>query len=230
MAKVRPLLGVLSGKLGDQVYSHNQGGDYVRAFVPPTGGPSALQNALRLKFATLSYAWQHTLTAADRDTWETYATNVDLEDSHGRKYFTRGRNHYLRSNVPRLVNLLARVDTAPTTYRLDMVNLSAVRMVGISASHVRVYFDYDDEWCHEDGAKLLLQVSHYQQPPTVNFFRGPYRTISGINGSSTSPPSFPQIKGLPGYWTSGYKGFWRARSTRADGRLSMPGYGFWLQP
>lgn len=226
MAKIRPLLGTLSGKVGGEVYAHNRGGQYVRAFTPPTDPNTPQQNNLRLIMLQLSANWA-TLALDDRRIgWETYARNVPLTKPGNRLVYVSGRNHYLRCNVPRLLHSLPRVDDAPEIFTLGETNLGKIRVQKFTANSAAIFFDTADPWPAETNSALLLQVSR-PQPITVNFFKAPLRTWASVKGNVGAPPTSPQVRALPFGYTLGVRGFWRARVTRADGRLSRATMGLW---
>jgi hypothetical protein len=226
MALVRPVLGFLSGKVGEEVYAHNRGGQYVRAFTPPTDPNSPQQQSVRLFLTQLSAIWANLYGGPAWDSWKTYAQNVPLRRPGGRTIYITGRNHYIRSNVPRLIHSLARVDNAPTVFNLGKTDLNAIRVVTASANSANIHYASLDPWRFEPGAALLIQVSR-PQPLSVNFFRGPYRTWASVKGKTGLPNPLPALRALPFNYTLGVRGFWRARVTRADGRLSRATEGFW---
>ena len=99
MAKVRPggLMGQLSGKVGNVVFSHNRFGSYVRALVKPTqsqSDPSLIQRGV---FATISQGWR-LQTDADKLAWKEWAQNNQITDRVGQKQALDGHAAYCMLN------------------------------------------------------------------------------------------------------------------------------------
>ncbi|MBD3309518.1 hypothetical protein GF348_24275 [candidate division KSB3 bacterium] len=210
----------VSGSIGGLVGSHNQGGMYFRARSVPTNPQTAFQVAVRNAVTLLATAWQDTLTAAQREAWDTYAANVPLIDRLGEARNTTGIAHYVRSNVPRLQAGLARVDDGPTVFALP--SFTEVTFAPAAATDdFDVSFDNTDAWANEDDAALLLYASR-PQSATINFFKGPYRYAGRIDGDGSTAPTSPETIDSPFALTADLKQFYKAVLTRADGRLSSP--------
>lgn len=73
MAIFRPILGELSGSIGDNTFSHNRGGAYVRRRAVPVNPTTAKQTAARAALGTISSRW-NTLTDAQRANWAAWAS------------------------------------------------------------------------------------------------------------------------------------------------------------
>ena len=65
-----PLVTDIRNKLGSQVFSRNQHGNYVGALVPITQTPSARKNQIYAAGAAVATAWHTTLTDAQRNQWD----------------------------------------------------------------------------------------------------------------------------------------------------------------
>jgi hypothetical protein len=210
-----------SGSVGGLTYSHNRGGMYIRSRATPTNPGSAFQAAVRAFVATLTSAWNDTLTAAQRAAWDTYAENVPMTDSLGEPRNIGGLGHYVRSNVPRLQAGLDRVDDGPTTYNLGEFTAPSFGTISAAGGTAAVNFDTGDDWVDEDDAGMLILLSRGQNPG-VNYFKGPYRFTDSIDGDSGTPPTSPASLTAPFALAVGQKLFGQARVSRADGRLSLP--------
>jgi len=68
-------LGMLSGKLGGNVFSHNKGGQYVRQYVIPVNPDSTQQLQVRSRFG-MAVATYHSLTSEKKAMWQAYANGV----------------------------------------------------------------------------------------------------------------------------------------------------------
>lgn len=73
MALFVPILGQLSGKIGDNVFSHNRGGNYCRAKGQNIHTPSARQAQCRVNLSNASSAWR-ALSSVQRAAWNLWAT------------------------------------------------------------------------------------------------------------------------------------------------------------
>jgi hypothetical protein len=99
MAIIQPIHGSMRGRIGANVWSHNKGGDYVRLGTTPTNPNSSRQQAARGFLGDLAQAWNSTLTAAQRDNWNTYAQNHPVENSLGQEIYLTGLNWYVKINA-----------------------------------------------------------------------------------------------------------------------------------
>lgn len=207
-----------SGSLGGMTLSHNAGGMYLRARAIPTNPNTPFQQAIRGFVSALVSLWQDTLTDAERQEWITYALNVPLLNPLGEPINVSGLNMYLRGNVSRLQAALARRDPGPIVFDLgDFTNPSFA--IDEPANEVDVTFTDTDDWANEDSAAMLIYASR-PQAPTINYFKGPYRFAAAILGDAITPPTSPAAIALPFPVTAGQRLFFRARVTRARGRLS----------
>lgn len=210
-----------SGSLGGITASHNSGGLYLRARTIPTDPNSIYQQAVRGHMSSLTSIWGNTLTAVQRTAWETYAANVPVVNPLGDQIHISGLNHFVRSNVPRLQASLARVSDAPTTFNLGDFTTPIGFSFDSASTELDVVFENTDDWANEDDAAMLVRNSR-QQGPTINFFKGPYRYTSKIEGDSVTPPTSPAALTSPFACAAGNVSFAIAVVSRADGRLSAP--------
>ena len=207
-----------SGSLGGVTLSRNRGGMYLRARAIPTDPNSAQQAAIRGYLAQLSDRWTNNLTVDQLAAWATYAANVPLIGPLGDPITLSGQQHYLRSNIPRLQASAAIVDDGPGIF--DLGSFGAVSVVTATAPIlISLAFTDTDDWVDEDGSLLLLYASRPVNT-TINFFRGPYRFMDSVAGDAITPPTTPAALLSPFIFVAGQRQFYRARVTRADGRLS----------
>jgi hypothetical protein len=84
MAKVTPgpLAGVVSGKVGNVVFSRGRYGAYIRVRTIPTKVISAYTTDVRGRLSQLSQNWSD-LDAAERDAWRTWAATNPVIDRLG---------------------------------------------------------------------------------------------------------------------------------------------------
>jgi hypothetical protein len=217
--KFRPTIGQdLSGSLGGITASRNKGGTYFRGRVIPVNPGTVFQQVIRTFVAQLTSLWANTLTEAQRLSWDNYALQVPITDRIGEPRNIGGIAQYVRSNVPRLQVALARVDTAPTIFNLGDYSPPSIASV-TAPTAFSIAFEAADDWANEDGAAMLLFTSRGMNP-TINFFKGPYRSVAGILGDGITPETSPfaAVGAFP--LLAGQRAFIRAAVTRADGRLS----------
>lgn len=112
MAKIRPILGELRGRIAGVVFSHNKGGDYVRKGTTPTNPNTARQQATRTILGDLASAWTNTLSAAQRDAWNTYAEGHSIKDAFGEDIYITGLAWFQRCNA-RLIDAGDAIMTSP---------------------------------------------------------------------------------------------------------------------
>lgn len=206
--------GTLSGKLGDSVYMSN---GRVRQFVMPSNPASVYQDQCRAAAGFLSAYWTNQLSAAERDSWATYAANVKVLDRLGRQITLSGQQHFIRSNAQRKRLAQTVIDQAPAVMNLGELTMpSASGFVAGPPSTVNVAFTTTDDW-HAAGGHLYFYASR-PQSPTINFFINPYRYMADIAGTDASPVNNVV---LPFNAVAGQRIFFRAIASCADGRLSQ---------
>lgn len=220
MAIIRTGGGVatISGSIGGVVYSRNRGGPYCRNRAIPVNPASEYQEAVRAYMSQLVNLWQDTLTSAQRAAWDNYAEQVPLPNSFGDPRNVGGIGMYVRSNLPRLQNSLPRVDAGPIIFNLGGYTQPSLDSATAAAQTCSISFDNTDDWASEDDAAMLIYLSRAQSP-SVNYFRGPYRVVSSIDGDSVTPPTSPEVSNLPFPVAATQILHARFNVTRADGRL-----------
>jgi hypothetical protein len=220
MAIIRgSIAGSISGSMGSITFSHNKGGAYIRNRSIPVNPNTPYQQAVRAHCATLANLWNGTLTDVQRLAWATYASNVPVTNALGDTVYLSGLNHYIRSNVPRLIAGLTRIDDAPVTFNIGSFTNPSFA-VSATNDEVAVSFTNTDEWAGAAGGAMLVFAGR-QQALTINFFKGPYRYAGKIAGAAT-PPTSPATIDLPFALDTGNRMFLRVICTTADGRLSIP--------
>lgn len=215
------LLGQASGSLAGTTFSHNRGGQYTRKRSTPTNPNTTFQQAVRSAVGQLTSLWLNTLTTAQREAWDTYASNVLIPDTLGEPRNIGGLGQYVRSNVPRLQAALPRVDDGPTIFNLGDFTAPAIASLTAATGIYSITFTAADDWANEDDAAMLFLTSRGQNA-SINYFKGPYRFAGTIDGDSTTPPTSPASITSAFTVAVGQKGFIQARVSRADGRLSAP--------
>lgn len=213
-----------SGSIAGVTASRNRGGSFFRNRVIPLNPNTTFQQAIRTNFGTLSSYWLSTLTAGERDAWDTYALNVLIPDSLGEPRNVGGLGMFKRSNVPRIqagITPFPQVDAAPTEFNLGSYTAPVVGAVSAAGGTLSLAFTAADDWANEDEAGMFVLISRGVNA-SRNYFKGPYRFAGSIAGDSSTPPTSPASLTLPFTVAVGQKVFIQARVSRADGRLSTP--------
>jgi len=86
-----------SGSMGNLTYSHNKGGQYIRARRIPTNPNSSRQQATRSVLGTYASAWSG-LSAANRASWNSYAATHTVKDALGQDVYISGINWFIKCN------------------------------------------------------------------------------------------------------------------------------------
>ena len=137
MAIIQPILGSLRGSIGDNTFSHNRGGDYVRRRGSPTNPNSTRQQAMRTFLGTLAALWSSTLTPAQREQWNTWAGLQAKEGPLGNSINLTGINAFVWTNTHLLDAGDTRIDTppivvAPTGLLTLSVDISAITTADVT--------------------------------------------------------------------------------------------------
>ena len=212
------LIGQASGSVAGNTFSRNRGGQYIRNRAVPVNPNSPQQVAVRNALSQLSTAWGQSLTATQRMDWDVYAQNVPVLNRLGDIITLTGFNMYIRCNTPRLQAGLSRIDDGPSVF--DLGSFTPVTTLVVAANDtVTVSFTNTDDWANETGAAMLVYISR-SLSQTINFFKGPFRFGTNIDGDDTTAPTSPVVVNSPFTVAASQQVFTRVTVTRADGRLS----------
>lgn len=177
-----PIAGGMSGSAGSLVASHNRYGFYFRNRVTPVNPNSTRQQAVRSLFGSLVNYWTNTLTAAQRQSWETYAVNTPLLGQD-----VTGQNMFIRSNIAhQLGGSNATIAAGPTIFDK-----------GSPVTGIQSTVDGDPDLLALNNAEtglgttLLINglasadgwANLYVSAPinsSRNFFRGPYQLLAQV--------------------------------------------------
>lgn len=207
----------ISGSIGGTTWSHNRFGAYKRNRSIPVNPNTARQVAVRNAVRSIAISWETVLTAVQRTAWETYAAAVSWQNRLGQTVNLTGLNHFIRSNTPRVVSGIARIDAAPTILNLAIAELALAVSASEATQNLTIDGDPLAAWVGEADA---WQFAYMGQPKSagINFFNGPYRLATAIPGAG--PPPFPAVVAAPYTITAGQRIWLRTRIARGDGRLS----------
>lgn len=184
-----------SGSVGGVTYSRAKGGTlYRRARAIPVNPQTTFQSQVRAALTSLVNAWIDTITAAQREAWATYGSNVLFNNALGDPTPISGQNCFIGANTPRLqsddklASTLARIDDAPTIF--DRGDYTTPVVAASAAAGIPVAFTDTDAWVDEDDAAMLIYQGKPRNQSRI-FFKGPYRLVGVIEGDGTTPPTTP---------------------------------------
>lgn len=212
-------IGDIRGAIGSWVFSRNRSGNYIRNRTIPVNPRTQRQVDIRSILTTLIGFWRDLLTAAQREAWDLYASNVSVKNRLGEDIFITGQNHYVRSNAPRIQQLATRIDDAPVLFDVGVQDPTFAVSISAASGLVSVTFDDTLLWVGEDDGHMLVYPGR-PVDPTINFFNGPWRSGSAIDGDLALPPTSPSTITNSFTPAVGQQQFVRARISRADGRLT----------
>jgi len=211
-----------SGSIGSVVVYRRRGRFVTRPRTVPYDPASAYQMGRRTQLAFIWSRWR-SFSDARRRGWAVYGAQFRQPDSLGKRRPLSGWNAFVYTNFPRHMAAIPRVETAPAVYFADAPSPVTVAAKSTS-TRLTVFFNEDDSWVHESNGALLL-FSSASVSPGRSYYRGPYRYIGKIRGSSTSPPSSPYLLGNgPFPLTPGDHWFARYYTLRQDGRRAPDAY------
>ncbi len=213
-------VGEASGSVGDLVFSRNRYGAYLRKRTIPINPRSARQVVLRAAFSFLTTRWSAELSQAQRDAWDLYGESVTMTNRLGQAIFLTGFNHYLRSNTTRKAFALPVIDDGPTIFEIPEQDPTLAITATEAGQTISVAYDDTMDWADEDDAWLQL-FQGTPQNGQRNFFNGPWRLISLIQGVNAAPPPSPLVAPVVFALAAGQRIWLYARISRADGRISQ---------
>lgn len=206
-----------SGSIGGQVWSHNRSGAYIRARSIPVNPNTDRQVEVRNAVRSIAIAWDNVLTEAQRDAWDVYAANVVWQNKLGQDVKLTGLNHYIRSNTPRVMNTIPRVDVAPVIFNLATAELELAASGSEATQDLTITGDGAAAWVGEADAWQFFSMG-LPQNGGINFFGGPWRQLTAVPGAG--PPPFPVVIAGAFPFAEGQRLWVRSRIARGDGRLS----------
>ena len=174
LIKGSDLVSKASGKLGGHVYSHNKGGQYVRAWTVPVNPRTGRQNSVRTLMQNLAAYWNETLDATQRGGWNTFASNVTILNRLGDPIHMSGFNMFLRTNIAAMTAGIALEEDAPGEYLLPGADPTMVITATADDQKLNVTFDDAADWANEVGGYLLISGGKPKNTQ-VQFFNGPWR-------------------------------------------------------
>lgn len=206
-----------SGSIGGTVWSHNRSGVYIRSRSIPVNPNTARQVAVRNAVRSIAIAWDLTLTQVQRDAWNLYASNVSWTNRLGQTVNLTGLNHFIRSNTPRVMNTIARVDAAPTQFDLATAELELAVTASEATQDLTINGAAGAAWVGEADAWQFMFMGAPQNGG-IAFFGGPYKQLTAVPGAG--PPPFPVVIATAFPFVAGQRIWVKTRIARGDARLS----------
>jgi len=211
----------MAGSIAGTTFSRNRYGSYARARTKPVNPNTANQVAIRSALTFLTERWSSTLTAAQRTAWNLYGSNVVMTNRLGESINLSGFNHYIRSNVLRKRINIGVIDAGPVVFEIPEADPTFAITATEAAQTISYAYDDTMDWADENGGWLFLFQGQPQNAQR-NFFGGPWRYNSIIEGVNGAPPASPKVAAATFAISEGQHQWCYARITRADGRLSAP--------
>ena len=166
----------ISGSVGTETYSRNQGGLFVKTRKGPTAPPSESQLEVTATITALSRAWSDTLTDGQRETWRTYAAQFPEANHWGERLLHNGYARFIAVNFPRFRNAdalaTAVAPTAPPFCTPGFI---------LTATTVPDMFTIPKPIINEIDELHTLWVFTYigiEKTPGVNYYSGPWKFLS----------------------------------------------------
>lgn len=219
LIKLGDVVGQASGSLRSNTYSHNRFGSYIRNRSIPVNPQSARQTSVRTLMQSLTNLWSQQVSSSQRAEWNLYGANVGIINRLGDTVYLTGLNHYIRSNVARIIAGLDRVDAGPSIFALPETDIICAATYTADDQKMSVVFDDTMGWCDLANCALLVYQGHPVSPSRL-FFNGPFRFVDAIEGSVGSPPTSPTLVTAAFGLQTGERCYHRFRICLADGRLS----------
>lgn len=139
MAKLKSILGALSGKLSGSVFSHNKGGAYMRALRIPVNPGTIRQQGARNTLAGLAKRWA-LITDVQRQAWKDYAASHHVLDRLGDSIELSGESMYCGRNAQAYAVGFSYIDDAPGALSPHAVAFSSAAVTAVNATTCTVAF------------------------------------------------------------------------------------------
>lgn len=211
----------MSGSIAGDTFARNRYGNYSRARTKPTNPNTARQQVVRAAVAELTARWAQTLTAGQRTAWNLYGNSVAMKNRLGEVIKLTGFNHYIRSNVIRIMAGGIVIDAGPVIFELPAQDPVFAVTASEATQTYQAAFDNTMDWANEDGGALVI-FGGMPQNAQRNFFAGPWRFSKWLAGDAVAAPASP-TECTSFYAIAELQRLWcYARIIRADGRISEP--------
>lgn len=126
MAIFKSILGTVSGKSGNLIFSRNKGGQYIKEFKVPTNPKTSLQIAVRQIRSQTSKAWA-ALEQSVKDRWNSFAETNPVTNRLGDPIYLSGFGWFQKAgfNFVNIGKVLASIDT-PNLQEIPEVSIASL--------------------------------------------------------------------------------------------------------
>ncbi len=176
-----PIVAAASGSIGGTTFSHNKGGMYARNRSIPTISTTIEALAAKSRFATESSAWGD-LTAAQRDSWGSFALQRPVIDTLGNPRHLSGFQQFVGINSRRALASDARLLVPPIVSAPDGL-LTLVLAADIGLGDVNITYTVTPLGATEE-IWLLAAVTN---SPGITFVQNLYRWVMHSPAAQASP-------------------------------------------
>jgi hypothetical protein len=185
MAKFKPILGDLSGKIGDNVFSRNTFGAYVRRKASPVNPQTSWQLMTRGWLTDAARYYSETLTSAQRLQWTAWAALITRTDAFGSSYHLTGISAFVMCNNNRrkVITPWTWLPVPPPLSTVPTSPTSGVVTMGVLAQSVSVAFVPTPI----PAKSYLLVFGSLLLAPGQSFVKSQYRYLDYAPAAAASP-------------------------------------------
>lgn len=189
MALFQAILGEIRGSIGNDTWSRNPSGAYIRQRTTPVNPNTPGQNDAKAALTGATGNWRF-LTQAQRNEWNLYADNTFTKNKLGETIKISGLAWYTAINTFRLRAGLGTQDDGPTDFG--------------RAINAAINFDVEEELqvgaiaLSPQGSQMLQLQWAGPFSTSINFFNGPwpsantiYATPAVLTGTVLVPTAIP---------------------------------------
>lgn len=126
MAIFKSILGTVSGKSGNLIFSRNKGGQYLKEFKKPTNPKTAKQIAVRQIRSQTSKAWA-SLSQSTKDRWNSFAEDNPVNNRLGDPIYLSGFGWFQKAayNFVNIGGTLSSIET-PNLESIPEIEISSL--------------------------------------------------------------------------------------------------------
>jgi len=189
------LLSEARGSINGATFSRNSSGAYIRSRVKPVNPNTPAQSSARALFATLSAAWK-SLTAAERETWNSARPNFPQVDKLGQSIELTAQQLYMKMNRALQAAGLTTIDVAPTP-----TSVTTPSFTSVTIDTTQIAIEYSPATLA--AAETLIISASTAMSPGVSFAgRSAFKQIQVVPGGSAAPADiFADYNGIFGAGT-----------------------------
>jgi len=189
----------IRGSVGDEIYSRNKYGAYVKAYAAPVQPDTSLQLARRAQMATAIAAWQ-ALSDSERIAWNAFASGSLIENSVGK---TVSRNGFGLFVSRKMVLLIKGLSDNPSPVSTDITRTWQLDFNALTDGLIQLTVNLS---ANADNTDLYIYMSPpvssgIMSPNSVRFdFIRRINATSGLSSNMSSPYTsrFGSLAGLAG--------------------------------